>query len=70
MYDPVHPVWVATVCTLDLVVVAALNETQQYLIIGASLDYLYVGSRYVAENWWHSQMFNFVILFHHLVFNV
>ena len=70
MNDPVHPVWVATVCTLDLVVVAALNETQQYLILGASLDYLYVGRRLVAKISWHSQMFTFIILMHHLIFNV
>ena len=69
MNDPVHPVWVATVCTLDLVVVAALNETQQYLSKGSSLDYLYVGRRLGAENSWHSQMFKFTILLHHLVLN-
>ena len=66
MNDSEHPVWVTTVCTMDLVVVT-LTETQWYSIIVASLIYLNGGRGYVAENPWHSQMFNFSILMHHLM---
>ena len=69
MNDSELPVWVMTVCTMDLVVVT-LNGTQWYSIIVASLDYLYVGRRYFAEIPWHSQMFNFNILMHHLMLDV
>ena len=69
MNDSELLVWVTIVCTMDLVVVT-LNGTPWYSIIVASLDYLYVGRRYFAENSWHSQMFNFNMHLHHLMLDV